>query len=268
MRLRCDALVKTVMLALALPLFLYGRCPADEMPYDRGAEVAKDRGSEIVSSLLKAYGGAEVVKKVVSVVAKGNITQLLSGKSGHYARYFQRPGRLRIEVMPEEGGEVRVLNGERGWQATEKGFVAVPELELQSMLYQYSYLNLPMGLASGNYHARYGGGQPYKGRETLLLFVQPKHGPRLGILVDAKSGLIIRVDASFPMGGSGIGELSTEYGDYRPVDGVQFPHKLTSYAGGIMISEILLDDIQVNRKIPPELFTPQEIELRKLPSSP
>lgn len=230
-----------------------------------GEEIKHDHAAEVVVSMLKAYGGAEAVRNVVSVIAKGRITEFLSGKSGQYARYFQRPGKLRVEVMPEQGGEVRVLNGERGWQATENGFVPVSELELQSMLYQYSYLNLPMGLASGNYHAKFGGAQPYKGRETRLLFILPKRGPRLGILVDAKSGLIIRVDASFAMGGTGTGELSTEYGDFRPVDGVEFPHKLTSYAGGIKISEIVLDDIQVNRKIPAELFTPQEVELRKLP---
>ncbi|HJV65816.1 MAG TPA: hypothetical protein VJ550_08785 [Geomonas sp.] len=257
MRSGFSALVTITLLVLGLLLL-----PATG---SRGDEVKHDRAADTVSMLLRAYGGADAVRNVASVIARGRITEFLSGKSGQYARYFQRPGKLRVEVMPELGGDVRVLNGDRGWQATEAGFAPVSQLELQSMLYQYSYLNLPMALASGSYHARFGGDQPYKGKETRLLFVEPKRAPRLGILVDARTGFIVRVDASFAMGGTGTGELSTEYGDFRPVNGVQFPHKLTSYAGGIKISEIVLDDIEVNRKIPIELFTPQEEELRKMP---
>ena len=126
------------------------------------------------------------------------------------------------------------------------------------MLYQYSYLNLPMALASGNYRVKYGGKQRTDDQNTYLLLVEPKNSPRLGIIIDAQTRLIKRVDASFPVGVMGTGELSTEYGDYQPVDGVQFPHKLTSLAGGIELSEIVLEQIVVNQKIPPELFSPEE----------
>ena len=234
---------------LALLLLL----PCGEL---RAEERESDRTAELVASVLKAYGGSKAVSRINSVTAKGQITEFLSGKAGTYSRYFERPGKLRVEVMPEQGGEIRILNGDHGWQASSGGFIPVSELELQSMLYQYSYLNLPMALANGNYHVKYGGKQGNKEQETYVLLVEPKNAPRLGILIDAKTRLIIRVDASFAMGMTGTGELSTEYGDFGPVDGVQFPHKLTSYAGGIKLSEIVLDEIVVNRKIPAELFAP------------
>jgi outer membrane lipoprotein-sorting protein len=230
---------------------------------NRGEEKAPDRAGEIVASVLKAYGGARAVGKVVSVTARGRITEFLSGKTGEYRRYFQRPKKLRVEVMPEQGGEIRILDGDQGWQSSEGEFVLASQLELQSMLYQYSYLNLPMALAKENYPVKYGGRQRGGGLATYLLLVEPKKAPRLGILIDAKTRLIIRVDASFAVG-TGTGELSTVYGDFRPVAGVQFPHKLTSFAGGIKLSEIVLDEIEVNREIPSELFAP-EGELRSLP---
>ena len=59
------------------------------------------------------------------------------------------------------------------------------------------------------------------------------------------------------MGMMGAGELATEYRDFRPVEGVQFPHKLTNYAGDMKLSEIDLDEIEVNREIPAKLFAPQ-----------
>ena len=240
----------TAAAGLALLLLL----PCGE---SRGEEKELDKAADLVASVLKAYGGSKAVSKINSVTAKGQINEFLSGKTGTYSRYFERPGKLRVEVMPAQGGEIRILNGDRGWQGSSGGFVPVSPLELQSMLYQYSYLNLPMALATGSYHVKYGGKQRNnKDAETYLLLVEPKNAPRMGILVDAKTRLIIRVDASFAMGVMGTGELSTEYGDFGPVEGVQFPHKLTSYAGGIKLSEIVLDEITVNRKIPAELFTP------------
>lgn len=237
----------TSVLLLVLLLFS-GKC--------RGEEVKTDRTSEVVASMLKAYGGADAVRKVNSVTAKGRITEFLSGKSGDYARFFERPGKLRIEVMPELGGEIRILNGDHGWQASTQGFIPVSQIELQSMLYQYSYLDLPMGLSDGSYRAKYAGRQQYNGHEADLLLIEPKNAPRLGILVDAKTHLIVRVDASFAMGAMGTGELSTAYGDFQPVEGVQFPHKLISFAGGIKLSDIELTTIKVNQRISPKLFAP------------
>ena len=243
------AYLTAVCLAAMLQL-LCGAC--------RGEERKTGRTAEIVASVLKAYGGAEALSKVVSVAAKGEITEFLSGKTGDYARYFERPGKLRIEVMPGSGGEIRILNKDRGWQSGDAGFTPASPLELQSMLYQYSYLNLPMGFARGNYQVKYGGKQQLKGRDVYLLLVDPKNAPRLGILVDTKTRLILRVDASFPMGPMGTGELSTEYSDFRSVDGVKFPFLLTSFAGGLKLSEIVLTEVTVNSKIPPELFTPRQ----------
>jgi hypothetical protein len=249
MTLRPHRLLGGIALALLiLFLLLSGRC--------RGEERKNDPAAEVVSFMLKAYGGPEAIRQVVSITAKGQITEFLSGKSGEYARYFQRSRKLRIEVMPEQGGEIRILNGDRGWQKSREGYIPVSQLELQSMLYQYSYLNLPMGLVTRSYRVKYGGKQLYEGQTVYLLQIEPKDAPRLGILVDAKSGLIVRVDASFAMGTMGTGELSTEYSDFHPEAGVLFPHKLTSFAGGIKLSEIVLTKITVNEKMPPELFTP------------
>ena len=56
--------------------------------------------------------------------------------------------------MPEQGGEIRILNGDHGWQGSSEGFMPVSSMELQSMIYQYSYLDLPMGLAKGDFQLK------------------------------------------------------------------------------------------------------------------
>lgn len=243
-RNRCAATVSLLLLCL---FFLAG---------SRKVEARNvDPTGEIVASMLKAYGG-DPVGKIVSVSARGRIVEFLNGKEGSYRRYLERPGKLRVEVMPEQGGEVRVLDGNKGWQASGERFIPVSPLELQSMKYQYRYLDLPMGLADKGVRVVYGGKQRFKEREALLLLIESSGAPRLSVLVDAKTRLIVRVAASFAMGMMGGGELSTEYSDFRAVGGVLFPHKLINFAGGMKLSEIMLDSIEVNRGISPDLFTP------------
>lgn len=159
--------------------------------------------------------------------------------------------------MPELGGEIRILNGDRGWLGGSEGFMPVSPMELQSMFYQYSYLDLPMGLAKGDYPLKYGGKENHNGHEAYLLLVELKNAPQLRVLVDAKTGLIIRVAAQFAIGMMGANELATEYGDFHSVEGVLFPFKLTNYAGDVKLSEIILGDITINREIPPKLFSPR-----------
>lgn len=231
-------------------LFLPGRCCGAERQIDPS-------GGELVASVLKAYGGAEAVRKIISVTAKGQITEFLNGKEGNYTRYFERSGKLRIEVMPEQGGEIRILNGNHGWHVGSEGLTPVSPLVLQSMIYQYSYLDLPMGLVDGSFKVKYGGKQRHNGRDTYLLLIELKNAPRLSLLIDMKTRLIVRVSANFAMGMMGAGELSTEYSDFHAIDGVLFPYRLINFAGDMKLSEIVLGEITINRKISSELFAPE-----------
>ncbi len=238
----------TIAIMLLLPFFS-GTC--------RGEPRQKQLADEIVASILEAYGGADSIRKVLSVTATGRITEFMNGKVGNYSRYFEQPGKLRIEVMPEQGGDIRILNGNSGWQRRGEGFVRVSPLELQSMIYQYSYLDLPMAFGDKEFLVTYGGKFRQNGEEVYLLLLETKNSPQLRVLIDARTRLIARVSAKFAMGMMGDGELSTTYSDYHAVDGVLFPHTLVNYAGDMKLSEIKLGNIKVNQKIPAAFFAPR-----------
>ncbi len=233
------------VLFAALFLLLTERCRAED----------RDRASQIVSEVLKVYGGSEAIGKISSVIAKGRIEDYLTGTGGAYARYLERPCRLRIEVMPELGGEVRILNGDRGWQGRRNAFEKSSPVMVESMVYQYSYLDLPTGFADKTYPVAYGGKRKVGQREAYLLLVQLRGAPQLKVFIDVSTHLIVRVAADFAMGMMGANELATEYNDYHPVSGVLFPYRLVNYAGSTKLSEITLSDIRINQKIPGSLFT-------------
>jgi hypothetical protein len=124
------------------------------------------------------------------------------------------------------------------------------------MVYQYSYLDLPMAFTDDSYKVSYGGRQVLHDRQLDLLVIEAEGAPRLRVYVDPEKRHIVRVAADFNMG-MGSSELATEYEDYRPVGKVLFPFRLINYAGELKLSVISLSEIRVNEAIPPEMFSPE-----------
>ncbi len=117
-----------ILVNIAVALYLLG------VPIiGRCAEVRKDPTAAITATVLRAYGGTAAVGSIKSVIAKGTIVDFLTSKEGSYARYYKRPGKLCIEVMPDRGGEIRILNGNQGWQSDPQGFAEVNKIMLQSI---------------------------------------------------------------------------------------------------------------------------------------
>jgi len=217
-----------------------------------GAETVALR--QTVDAVVAAYGGRVPLAGVKTVLAQGRIDDYLRRTSGGYARTMQRPGKLRIDILPERGGEVRILAGSQGWQGSGDELRAANPLALSSMRYQYGYLDLPMSLADGSVTVHPGGSRDLHGRTATLLLVDLADAPQLRVYLDPGSHLIRRVEADFSMGGMGSSQLGTEYEDFRPAGGVLFPHRLLNYAGDQHISTITIDRLTVNQPLPSGAF--------------
>lgn len=227
-------------------------CPAAAPP---GATADPGR-SPVVARMLDAYGGTKALAEVRTVVARGRIDDYLRQVSGGYSRIMQRPGRLRIEIRPEQGGEIRVLDGDQGWQGAVDRFYPAKPISLSSMRYQYSYLDVPMCLADQSCAVQEGGIKELEGRPYDLLLITTAGAPQLRVYLDRDTHLIHRVAADFSMGTMGSSELATEYTDFRPVNGVLFPRLLTNFAGGSKISLLTMETLEVNGPLAAEVFSP------------
>ena len=207
-----------------------------------------------VGQVLDAYGGKQNILKIKTVFAHGRINDFLRRTSGGYARTMRRPGELRIDIMPEKQGEVRVLSRGKGLQGSGRRLRKANPISLSSMRYQYGYLDLPMSLADETARASHMGIKELHGRPMEVLSVQLQDAPVLTVYIDFETHLIRRVEALFSMGGMGSSLLGTEYEDFRDVDGVLFSFRLNNFVGRKNISVISLVRLAVNQKLPEGSF--------------
>jgi len=209
-----------------------------------------------IDAIVAAYGGRESLTRITTVAAHGRIDDFLRQNRGGYARAMRRPGGLRIDIMPERGGEVRILDGGHGWQGSGSTLHEASPLSLSSMRYQYGYLDLPMSLADGSARVSDGGRRELYGQAHDVLLVDLENAPQLRVYLEPERNLIRRIEADFSMGGMGTSQLGTEYEDFRLVDGVLFPYRLNNFAGGKNISVITIERLILNQPLPEGVFTP------------
>jgi len=237
-------------LLLASLLLLLAACVAGPR------EAAEPELQQRVAAVLAAYGGKEALAGITTISAHGHIEDFLRQSAGGYARAMSRPEGLRIDIMPEKGGEVRILDGARGWQGSGTQLREANPFSLSSMRYQYGYLDLPMSLADGSARVSDGGRRELAGQLADILLIDLRDAPQLRVYLDPATHLIRRVEADFTMGGMGSSQLGTEYEDYRQVAGVLFPHRLNNFAGEGMISTITLERLTINQPLPAGVFSP------------
>lgn len=210
----------------------------------------------LVAEILKAYGGEQALGKIRTVFAKGHIDAFMQGDEGTSTRYFQRPRKLRAELVYKNSAETRILNGSRGWRrSNNKPPAEVIGPPLLGMVYQYKYLDLPFGFLDNSYTITLLPRETLHGEAVDVLLLSDAEGPPMRVYVDAKTHLIARVVGSFSFGGMGT-ELAAEFFDYRSVEGIRFPFRIVNYGGENKIAETLINEMRLNQEMRDTLFQP------------
>jgi hypothetical protein len=212
----------------------------------------------LVRGIVHAYGGKAVLEKNGSLTAKGVIESPLYEGPAEYSFFIRRDRRLRVETRSGSSSEVRILNGGRGYYRTDGSpLTGVSGPRFLSMVFQFKELTMPYQLMTAAFTITDGGGSTVQGAPARILMLRDKEGPPMTLYVDPKNHRIIKDAGVFSMGGVET-ELSSEFHDFRKVDGRLLPFRVVNYAGGQKVGEIRIREYQVNPELPDSLFAPGE----------
>jgi hypothetical protein len=212
-------------------------------------------GTSITDKIFETYGGRERIANVMSVAAEGRITSLTRGEAGIYRRALRRDRRLFVYVNYGRSTERSLLDSTRGFQATDGSVEEVFGPRYHDLVDQYNELDLPFGLLDNTFTITEISRGTLKGTAVRILRLLDRAGNEIDIYVRTKDYLIIKCISIFENGlHSTI--LSTEFSDFRRVEGILFPFRMVKYAGGDLIGEITIRAYLLNAPIADQFFKP------------
>ena len=218
---------------------------------------------EVVEKSLSAIGGRAALAKITSRSISGKMSVATDNGdiSGTIEGVNQAPNKMRRLITLD----LSALGA--GMATIEQRFdgttgVVMDSMRGDSTLSGSQLDNLKNGIFPSpllGYKERgtkivLGGKEKIGDRDVYALSVQPATGPVTRLFVDAQSYLPARAVVTLELPELGSVEQTSDFSDYRDVDGVKVPHgiKISSPAQTITIT---VTKVEHNLKIDPSTFT-------------
>src|SRR3954447_24544101 len=187
---------------------------------------------DVISNVMKEYGGKAAWQKVTSLREAGTVVPLMRKGDGKLTRTWSGPGKLNVEIVYPTETEVRIVDGDHG---TRNG-KDVTGGSLDAMKLQAARLELPMLLVTKR--ATLKGLGTKDGIRTIEIPLSETLS--LAVNIDLKTSRILR-----STGKAGALEFVVDYSDFRRVDGLLFPFAEAGMAMGMPTANTKFDSIVV-----------------------
>ena len=193
---------------------------------------------EIVSNYIKAVGGSENVRKISSLLIK------CSSQSGEFN--ITRKGGSKAVNSLINGDKMVFLtkmNGDKAMMMTQSGSQPLDILTTRKMKYA-SRIHEEVFYGDPDWKVKYKlkEVEEVQGKACYKMFVTNPSGDRITKYYDAVSGLLIQEKSSF--------KGTITYENYKEVNGVMFPHKMTIEKSLLYGSfSAIVTEIQINEEI-------------------
>lgn len=187
---------------------------------------------DVVSNVMKEYGGTAAWQKVTTIRETGKVVPTM-GKDGATTRFWQKPDKLRVEIVYPANTELRIVDGDHG---TRNGKEATGP-GLDAMKLQEARLELPLLLVAKRASLKdLGVHDGFRAVEIPL-----SASLTVTVDIDPKSWHIVRSAGKT----SGL-EFIVDYSDFRRVDGLLFAFVEAGTAQGMPTAKTTLDAVAVN----------------------
>jgi hypothetical protein len=197
------------------------------------ASVRAQSLDDVISNVMKEYGGKAAWAKVTSLREMGTVVPVMRKGDGKLTRTWSAPDKLNVEIVYPTETEVRIVDGDHGTRNGKE----VTGGSLDAMKLQAARLELPMLLVT---------------KRTSLKDLGTKDGVRaieiplsdtlsLTVNIDPKTSHILRSTGK----ASGL-EFVVDYSDFRRVGGLLFPFAEAGMAMGMPTANTKFDNITIN----------------------
>lgn len=180
--------------------------------------------ADLINKYVSAMGGQSAIAKVSTRTEKG--TASFAGREFQVEVLDKSPNK-RVSLMHLPNGDsVSAFDGEHGWIGSPgRPAHEMPVSEIEGAKIDAD-LQFPLHLAQMFADLKAGRPESIDGHDAYQLISESNGQPRIRLYFDEQSGLLVRM-MLYTDSPLGLNPVRVDYGDYRPVDGVQVPYHWT-----------------------------------------
>jgi hypothetical protein len=211
---------------------------------------------QVIDKFIQAIGGAEKVKGLTSVVAKGAFLSYGEAETRPVVVYAKAPAQ-RSEILDTASGPATITyDGQNGWSSWPDAFTPLPFRQLRGAELEGARLDAQLTFPSQLPQAlsNWTGAIPAAMGDLDVQVIQGRlpGGSPVKLYFDDETGYLVRqiryIDSPI-----GRNTWQIDYSDYRDVSGVKMPFKWKfMWQSGMW--EVELKDVQLNQPVEASRF--------------
>jgi len=182
---------------------------------------------DVVSRYLEARGGLARLRSVQSLRLSGRMH--LADIEAPFVLELKRPARMRTEFTVNGQKGVQAYDGRTAWSVSplpgEPARRMEPEEAREARVQADVDLSPLVDSEAKGYTVRLQGREALSGGETWKLLVTGGGGPDRTLYLDTRTHFVVRAEEKRDLDGETV-DFVTEFGDYRTVDGLVYPHRI------------------------------------------
>ena len=217
------------------------------------AQVSQQKAKEIIEKYLDAIGGRDALSKIDdrTTIMRGTAM----GQTLTIIVKQKTPNKMRQELKAGGMDQLTIFDGENGMMKVMDQNIEVKDKELESLKIEASMEFL---LNPENYGIKlsYEGSDKVNDKEVEKVKMILPSGLRWWSFFDLESGLKLKEQKEMQTQ-MGLIEQSLVFEEYKNVDGIMYPHKITQSFGPQSI-EVTVSSIKVNKGLADDIFVISE----------
>jgi len=256
---RIRSLAPACLVPAILPtLLLAGLCAAN-VHAQRAEKLPK--ADAILDKYVEVTGGKAAYAKLNNRVSKATFEIPAQGLKADLTVYGARPNKLYTLLESDVLGKIeKGTDGKVAWELNMMTGPQLKEGDERAFLMREATFDSATQWRKLYKKVECVGLEPVDGQPCYKVILTPAEGAPVTRFYDQQSGLLVKTQTSItvPMGTIPVESYAS---DYKPVDGVLFPHKVRVLAMG-MERLITTHSVEHNIKMPKERFKlPEDIQV-------
>ncbi len=203
----------------------------------------------VIEKYIDAIGGRDAIAKVEdrTTIMRGTAM----GQNLTITVKQKLPNKMRQDVKAGGMEQVVIFDGEKAVMTAMGQKIPVEDKELDGLKTEAD-MNFILDLSKFNVKLASEGIEKVNGKDAYKIKLELPSGTKWYSYYDVESGLKVK-DVRFIESKMGSGEQVSLYDDYKDVDGVKYPFKITQSFGPQSV-EMTVSTIKVNKGLPDDIF--------------